>query len=356
MRVLHVHDHDPAGSFGGAEVYVSRLVQAQRDRGHDVDVLFPLHAPSRRRSPLLDLWDQGSLRVLRRRVQTFRPEVVHVHGFVRELSPSVLVATGTPTVLTFHDLRLLGGSEHRLPAPRAVATQVWVAPLALRLARRVRAVTGVSDVVTDLLRRARLPEPSTLLVPAPAPTTTLRPAGECRDVLFAGRLSVDKGPAVLLEAFARLAARHPDSTLLLAGDGPLRSDLERAAGDRVRFLGRLSPPEVSAVMASVRVVVVPSLPAHRREGSSMTTVEAARHARPVVCSDDPAVAEVGRRVGADVVPAGDVAALASRLDHWLREDALAQRAGESAAAAAAVHDPAQVAGVADEVYARAVAT
>ncbi len=350
MRVLHVHDHDPAGSFGGAEVYLSRLVQAQRDRGHDVDVL---SASQGRRSPLLDLWDPGALRALRRRVEQWRPDVVHVHGFVRELSPSVLVATGTPTVLTFHDLRLLGGSEHRLPDPRAVATRVWVAPLALRLARRVRAVTGVSDVVTDLLRRAHLPDPSTLLVPAPAPTAALRPAGECRDVLFAGRLSVDKGPRVLLAAFARLAAGHPDSSLLVAGDGPLRAELQRAAGDRVRFLGRLSPPEVSAVMASVRVVAVPSLPAHRREGSSMTTVEAARHARPVVCSDDPAVAEVGRRVGADVVPAGDVDALAARLDHWLREGAQAQRVGESAATAAAVHDPAQVAAVADAVYARA---
>lgn len=351
MRLLHVNDHDPASGFGGAEVYVGRLIAAQRERGHDVDVLC---ADSGSRSRLLDLWDRSALRRLRDRVEAFRPDIVHVHGFVRELSPSVLVQTGVPTVLTFHDLRLLGGSEHHLPDPRALAARLWVEPVALRLARRVAAVSGVSDVVTAALRAEGLPHPRTLPVPVGPPLTPPRPVSSCRDVLFAGRLSEDKGLAVLLRAFAALRAEHPDVRLLVAGDGPGRASLEAAAGTRVDFLGRISPVQVSEVMGRVRVVAVPSLPSLRREGSSLTTVEAARHGRPVVCSDDPAVAEVARHMGGDVVPAGDPDALARRLGHWLNDASDAERVGASGAtAAAAVFDPHVVADLADALYTQA---
>jgi len=80
--------------------------------------------------------------------------------------------------------------------------------------------------------------------------------------------------------------------------------------------------------------------------------QAARHGRVVVGSDDPAVAEVVRLVGGDVVPAGDVATLAGRLQHWLDAPAEAAARGASAAAASEVFDPARVSAQYDEVYAR----
>ena len=51
-----------------------------------------------------------------------------------------------------------------------------------------------------------------------------------------------KDHATLIRAFAKIAARFPDVDLLLAGDGPLKHDLESLAAtlkvtDRVRFLG-----------------------------------------------------------------------------------------------------------------------
>jgi glycosyltransferase involved in cell wall biosynthesis len=93
------------------------------------------------------------------------------------------------------------------------------------------------------------------------------------------------------------------------------------------------------------------MPRLRREGSSLTAVEAARHGRPVVTSDDPAAAEIAGILGGDVVPAGDVAALAARLDHWLSHPEEAAAAGAVAREKAVVFDPAAVAERYAEVYA-----
>jgi phosphatidylinositol alpha-mannosyltransferase len=99
------------------------------------------------------------------------------------------------------------------------------------------------------------------------------------------------------------------------------------------------------------LVVVPSIPSLRREGSSIVAAEAARHGRPVVTSDDPAVAEVSSGVGGQIVPAGDVAALASALDRWLGDGLAAAEAGHLARqAASAAYDVDTIRSEVDTVY------
>jgi glycosyltransferase involved in cell wall biosynthesis len=334
VRILHVNDYPPGDGYGGAELYLQRLLAAQRLAGQEVDVLSGSPRSGARRA--LDLWDPSGLRRLRERVQVFRPDVVHVHNVVRELSPAVLGDAGVPTVLTVHDLRAFSGSEHHLPDPRAVAGWV-VNPLLRRMARRLRAVVTVSDAAAAVLREAGLPGVQAIPVPIPPPLAPLLPVEECTDVLFAGRLSEDKGIRVLLSAFERVGRGR----LVIAGYGPVP-----VPGAR-----RMTSAEVSAAMGRARIVVVPSLPSLRREGSSMTAAEGARHGRVVIGSDDPAVAEIVRLVGGDVVPAGDAGALAARIQHWLDSDAEAAATGAAAARAAVVFDPKAVAARYEAVYA-----
>lgn len=353
MRLLHVNDHDPASGFGGAEVYVGRLIAAQRERGHEVDVLFADSGTNRSR--LLDLWDRQAQRRLADRVAAFRPDVVHIHGFVRELSPAVLVPTGVPTVLTFHDLRVLGSSEHHFPDPRALAGRLWVTPVSLRLARRLSVVTAVGQVMNSALIAARLPTAGVIPAPVPKPLVPPTDVRECHDVVYVGRLSPDKGVNVLLEAFALLTPNHPTVRLRIVGDGPSREQLQRQAGAQVVFEGRQPAEAVSRVLGQARVVGVPSLPALRREGAPLVVIEALRHARPVVGSDDPGIAELMALLGGDVVPAGDAGALAARLDHWLRHGEQASVRGQEAAVrTASRHEPAVVAARSEELYRFAV--
>lgn len=350
MRVLHVNDQPAGYGHGGAEVYLDRLAAAQRLRGDTVE---HLHAQPRRHAVerLRDLWDPAALRQLRDRVAAFAPDVVHLHNVVRELSPSVLRPTGVATVMTVHDRRWLDATEHSLPDPRAVADRLWVGPAMRRGARQLSGMVGVSDAITRELVRLRLPSPRTVPAPVPAPLVETRPPSACHDVVFVGRMSREKGVHVLVDAFAEVASTEPEARLVLVGDGPERPRLaEGPVPPWLLLTGRVGPEEVSRALGQARVVAVPSV---APEGLPLVGVEAARHGRPLVVSDDAGLRELAGVVGADVVPPGDVGELAARLAAWLGDPEGADAAGRVAAVGAARHDPAAVAEAMASVYAAA---
>lgn len=78
--------------------------------------------------------------------------------------------------------------------------------------------------------------------------------------IFVGRLEPHKGVADLLSAFSMISASRPDTALLVAGDGSVRSLVEVAAESNpaIRFLGRLDSQQVIEAMVSADVAVVPS--------------------------------------------------------------------------------------------------
>src|SRR4029077_20258226 len=99
MRVLLVNDYPP-GSEGGVEVYLARLVDGLRAAGDEV-ALFAGEVHHRGVGKLLDFWDPRARRLLADRADSFRPDVVHHHSILLELSASVLgVPRGVPTVVT----------------------------------------------------------------------------------------------------------------------------------------------------------------------------------------------------------------------------------------------------------------
>ena len=87
------------------------------------------------------------------------------------------------------------------------------------------------------------------------------------EILFAGRLSREKGILELVEA----ARGHK---LVVAGDGPLRARVPEA-------LGWLPPDELASLYARAAVVACPS----HREGFGVACAEAMAHGRAVVASD-----------------------------------------------------------------------
>ena len=126
-----------------------------------------------------------------------------------------------------------------------------------------------------------------------------------------GRLDVQKGQQVLLEALARV----PDVELTLIGDGPLRGRLQDAAhrlgvGGRVRFAGWLGADEVVGEIERARALVMASL----AEGLPVVLMEALARGRPAIAT---AVAGVGELVETGrtgwLVPAGSPEPLADAL-------------------------------------------
>lgn len=99
-----------------------------------------------------------------------------------------------------------------------------------------------------------------------------------------GRIERTKNQAFLIDAFARLHAKHPKSLLVIAGCGSLRKELEEKArnmglADSVRFLGQVA--DVSTLYQGMDVFAFPSL----YEGFGMALLEAQIAGLPSVVSN-----------------------------------------------------------------------
>ena len=113
-------------------------------------------------------------------------------------------------------------------------------------------------------------------------------------VLFVGRLAVQKGPDLLLEAIPGILHQRPDAKVVFAGDGYMRQQLEHRAGElgikhAVRFLGAMSSNgDLINLYKSTDVVCVPS----RNEPFGIVVLEAWAAGKPVVVTKNGGPAEL----------------------------------------------------------------
>jgi glycosyltransferase involved in cell wall biosynthesis len=154
-------------------------------------------------------------------------------------------------------------------------------------------------------------------------------SGRTPVVLYIGRLVPEKGQAVLLEAVAQLAGRGVDVELQLAGDGQLRSALERTAArldiaGRVSFLGAVGQEDLRDLYERASVFCLPSF----AEGVPVVLMEAMAMGLPVVTTriaGIPELVEDGHS-GLLVAP-GRADELADSLASLLRRPELRQSLG-----------------------------
>ncbi|MGQ0629517.1 MAG: glycosyltransferase family 4 protein [Sporichthyaceae bacterium] len=255
----------------------------------------PLYAPS------------GVAR-FRRLLETEQPDVVHLHNTIPLISPWVIRvahAAGVPVVQTVHNYRhsCVSGLHFRngrscsdclgkrLPSPALIHgcyrdSKAQTLPVATaqvfhrgtwHLAQRFIALT---PFMAETLIRAGLP----------AEKITVRPSWVAdrgffgrpgRGLLYVGRLDEAKGIRLLLDAW-RLVGVRTGRRLQVAGDGPMRAEVEAAASETpelIGYAGRVDAPEVVRLMHDAGALVVPSL---CFEGYPLVIAEAFGSARAVV--------------------------------------------------------------------------
>jgi glycosyltransferase involved in cell wall biosynthesis len=100
-------------------------------------------------------------------------------------------------------------------------------------------------------------------------------------LIFIGRLKKAKRPQVLIEAFTHVKKKIPEAKLWIAGDGYMRSELEKIATEGVEFLGRISEKEKIDLMSRAWVLVNPSI----REGWGINIIEANACGTPCIAFD-----------------------------------------------------------------------
>jgi glycosyltransferase involved in cell wall biosynthesis len=113
---------------------------------------------------------------------------------------------------------------------------------------------------------------------APAPIDP-----ESSQFLCIGRLSAQKGQAVLIDAFATLIESGVDAQLILAGDGELRAEIENRIAKhglhgRVRITGWIAEQQIRELLLRSRALVLPSF----AEGLPVVIMEALGMGRPVI--------------------------------------------------------------------------
>jgi glycosyltransferase involved in cell wall biosynthesis len=164
-------------------------------------------------------------------------------------------------------------------------------------------------------------------------------ADEGIHALVSARLGPEKGIEVAIEA-----CRRVQMPLVVAGDGPLRDELERlASGTDARLLGQVGQDELARLRSQAAIALVPSRSA---ETYGLAAAEAMAAGVPVVASR---IGALGELVPEDaLVPPGDAAALATAIATHRNDRA----AGERALAAARRHaGPDAVAAALEAVYA-----
>jgi rhamnosyl/mannosyltransferase len=148
-------------------------------------------------------------------------------------------------------------------------------------------------------------------------------------ILYVGRLVAEKGVAILLEAFRRVA--H-GATLVLIGEGPLAGEAAGMTG--VRSLGVLPRAALPAAYAAARATVLASIPTPRFvEPWGLVCNESMHVGTPVIASSSVGAVAGGLvRDGESglVVAPGDAAQLAQAISRLLRDADLRARLGACA--------------------------
>ncbi len=141
------------------------------------------------------------------------------------------------------------------------------------------------------------------------------PLPDALTFLSIGRFSPEKGHLVLLAAFAAISKDYPNAKLVLAGDGPMRDELEArirslGLGDAVRITGWINSDQVKQEIRAASALVHPSF----TEGLPVVIMEAMAEARPVIATYIAGIPELVQEGKTGwLVPAGLVDELATAM-------------------------------------------
>ncbi|PWC89381.1 glycosyl transferase family 1 [Azospirillum sp. TSH100] len=278
--------------------------------------------------------------------------VVHIHGWAKALSPSVFPVcrkSGLPVLMTLHDYFPLcpngaffifpegANCPHRALSAGCLATDCdararhhkwWRAARHAAAALSGGLTAGMVLVtLSDRQRAVIAPHlaPGTVTVPIPNPVEVEdrgpAPVAGNRPVLFVGRLSREKGAALLADATAQAGC-----PVRFIGDGE-EADVVRHLNPDAQLAGWLPPDAVLEEVRRARALVVPSL---WYETFGLAAYEALATGVPVVVSDNCAAAEtVETGENGFLFRSGDAADL-TRCLKLLSNDAEVERMGRSA--------------------------
>jgi glycosyltransferase involved in cell wall biosynthesis len=212
---------------------------------------------------------------------------------------------------------------------------IWHAALAyprLWLSRRAAANVAVSN---HAAKRLSLPSSRTIYNGTRAHTRTAshhdRSSSLSPCVAYIGRLTPDKGVAVLVSAAIELAEQNCEFSLRIIGDGPERASLEGLVRflelrHLITFTGFLEDDDLARATSDAIAIVMPSL---SEETAGLAAIEQMMHGKLVIASDVGGLSEVLGSTGLKCAP-GNSHELAECIRRALEDPEMRVRLGAAA--------------------------
>lgn len=366
MNLLFVHQH--LGEFGGAESNIHLSADYFKGHGHTVSLLYR-RSTGRDEKRWRELFGacfplraEGDVEQTEAVLEELKPDLIFLHTLDDLDVLAALLGSGIPVVRMVHDHALYCLREYKYNYfSRRICTRAASAYCVfpclgtvvrnrqgklpfkwagygrkreeIALHKQCQAMIVYSQYQkAELLRNGFAPEK----IITCAPLRMWRDEGltssfsERNLVLFAGQLIRGKGVDALLKALAQV--RVPFEAVVL-GDGNHRRYCERLArrlglGGKVRFQGYVLPAQLKEFYLEASVFAFSSL---WPEPFGLAGPEAMRYGLPVVAFDAGAVSEwLHDGENGWLVPWGDTAAFARRIEQLLRDKALARALGRRA--------------------------
>lgn len=205
--------------------------------------------------------------------------------------------------------------------------------------------TAEKVIVTTEFLKSRLlhlqcPEEKLAVCPCGVDTRRFAPAANrnpSKAVLMVARLTPQKGPLLSINAFAKALREHPEATLEIVGDGPLRLDAEAEATrlgirDRVVFHGAQNHDFVLSRLQNSRMLIqhCVTIPGGGVESLGLSILEAMACQLPVVATRHGAIPEtVTDGQTGILVDERDVDGMANAIAELLDDPVRAKAMGEA---------------------------
>lgn len=331
-------------SCGGAERVFSTMANYWAVKGKEVTLItlasestdfYTIHPQVKRVALGLTASSAHLWEALRNNVRRLK----RLRQAIRTSEPDIVISFMDRTNV----LTLLAGLDLDRPVIVSIRTdprqhrigRVWTV-LRRLLYPRANAVVVQTDEVRCWVQRFvrkevvyTIPNPVTLTVYEP--DRTAHSLHRERTIMAMGRLGPEKGFDLLLQAFAQCAAKHPDWSLMILGEGPERGRLELLAGEcgvanRVSVPGLIREPVKLLRHADLFVM------SSRFEGFPNALLEAMACGLPVVSFDCPSGPRDIIRDGVDgvLVEPEDVEALAAAMQRLISDEIERKRIGTHA--------------------------
>lgn len=310
---------------GGAERVVSLLANKMVERGHQVEIIC---------LKFNDVYYQTDFRVkvtlAMQQTKNRLTEIFWLRKYLKKQNPDVVIPF-TEGVYCFTILSLLGtgipiiASERLDPAAMSKTRKILKRLLLPYADWLVVQTQSIKDYFPESIQK------KTSIIYNPVndevfslPQPSLKGRGEDRlnRIISVGRLYPQKNQAMMIRAFAKVAAEFPDWQLVIYGEGPLRESLELIVDslelqDRVLLPGRTE--HVVEELNKSKIFCMSS----DYEGMSNAMIEAVCVGLPIVTTNVSGVKELVKdRENGFVVPCGDVDAMSSALYSVIKDSIL----------------------------------